>query len=172
MRAAIAAALFALSVAPAIAQKSKDTLRYPLQGTPALLDRYLETGPFANEWEPSVFDNLLGYDAATGNFVPLLARSWTQPDPATIVLELRDDVRWHDGHGFDADDVVHTLSYLIDPDVTLRFKSNWAWIASVEKLGKYTVRITAKTPVPYGMMWLAYSTPIYPKHLHAPLANK
>jgi peptide/nickel transport system substrate-binding protein len=169
---AIAAALFALSIAPALAQKSQDTLRYPLQGTPALLDRYLETGPFANEWEPSVFDNLLGYDAATGNFVPLLARSWTRPDPATTVLELRDDVKWHDGHGFDADDVVHTLSYLIDPDVTLRFKSNWAWIKSVEKLGRYTVRITAKEPVPYGMMWLAYSTPIYPKHLHAPLASK
>jgi peptide/nickel transport system substrate-binding protein len=172
MRAAVVAGLLAMSVAPALAQKSADTLRYPLQGTPALLDRYLETGPFANSWEPSVYDNLLGFDAARQVFVPLLAKSWTQPDPATYVLELRDDVKWHDGHKFDADDVVYTLSYLIDPDVTLRFKSNWAWIKSVEKLGPYAVRITAKEPVPYGMMWLAFSTPIYPKHLHAPLASK
>ncbi|MDB5410125.1 MAG: hypothetical protein JWL84_5037 [Rhodospirillales bacterium] len=170
-RVIVVAGLLALSTIPALAQKSKDTLRYPLLGTPALLDRYLETGPFANSWEPSVYDNLLSFDAATETFVPLLAKSWTRPDPATIVLELRDDVKWHDGVGFDADDVVYTLNYLIDPDVTLRFKSNWAWIKSVEKLGPYTVRIT-KEPVPYGMMWLAYSTPIYPKHLHAPLANK
>jgi peptide/nickel transport system substrate-binding protein len=172
MRVAVAAGMLAASVAPALAQKSKDTLRYPLLETPALLDRYLETGPFANSWEPSVFDNLLGYDAAKGVFAPLLAKSWSQPDRATYVLELRDDVKWHDGVKFDADDVVYTLSYLIDPNVALRFKSNWAWIKSVEKLGPYTVRITAKAPVPYGMMWLAYSTPIYPKHLHAPLANK
>jgi peptide/nickel transport system substrate-binding protein len=169
---AVVAGLLTLSVAPAFAQKSKDTLRFPLQGTPSLLDRYLETGPFANSWEPSVFDNLLGFDSATGAFVPMLAKSWTQPDPVTYVLELRDDVKWHDGHGFDADDVVYTLNYLIDPEVTLRFKSNWAWIKSVERLGPYTVRITAKEPVPYGMMWLAYSTPMYPKHLHGPLANK
>jgi peptide/nickel transport system substrate-binding protein len=172
LRAVVVAGLLATSAAPVLAQKSKDTLRYPVQGTPALLDRYLETGPFANSWEPSVFDNLLGFDSAKQIFEPLLAKSWTQPDPATYVLELRDDVKWHDGHGFDADDVVYTLNYLIDPDVTLRFKSNWAWIKSVEKLGPYTVRITAKEPVPYGMMWLAFSTPIYPKHLHAPLANK
>ena len=48
----------------------------------------------------------------------------------------------------DADDVVYTIKYLIDPAVKLRYKSNWAWIQSVEKLSQYKVRITSKSPVP------------------------
>jgi peptide/nickel transport system substrate-binding protein len=85
---------------------------------------------------------------------------------------LRDDVTWQDGQKLDADDVVYTLGYLIDPKVNLRYKSNWTWIQSVEKLGPYKVRVTAKTPVPDGMMWMAFNTPIFPKHIHESLADK
>ena len=44
----------------------------------------------------------------------MLAESWEQPDPETIVFHLRQGVRWHDippvnGREFVADDVVYTL---------------------------------------------------------------
>ena len=58
------------------------------------------------------------------------------------------------------------------PKVKLRYKPSWAWIKSVEKLGQYKVRITSNTPVPDGMMWMAYNTSILPQHVHEPLANK
>ena len=168
-----ATALFCgLTTNPAWAQKSKDTLRFPMSDGESAIDPYLIPGVFNNIWEPSIWDNLLGFDSKNVKFAPQLAKSWSQPDPTTYEYELRDDVMWHDGQKLDADDVVHTIGYLIDPKVNLRYKSNWAWLASVEKLGPYKVRIKSKTPVPDGMMWMAFNTPIFPEHIHAPLADK
>ena len=164
--------LAALLAAPALAQKAKDTLRYPMSEAQSTLDQYVSPGSFHYSWAPSVYDNLLGFDPRKGEFLPLLAKSWSQPTPATYEFELKDGVKWHDGETVDADDVVYTLTYLIDPKVNLRFKANWTWIESVEKLGPHKVRVTAKRPVPDGLMWMVGSTPIYPEHVHAPLANK
>ncbi len=156
---------------PALAQKSKDTLRYPLSESETALDPYLLPGPFNNGWELSVWDSLLSFDSKGVKFAPLLAKSWSQPDDTTYEFELRDDVVWHDGQKLDAGDIVYTINYLIDPAVKLRYKSNWAWIQSVEKLSDHKVRIKSKAPVPDGMMWMAY-TSIYPEHIHGPMADK
>ena len=170
--AALAASVAGFAASPVFAQKAKDTLRFPLNDAEAGLDPYLLPGSFNNTWEPTIFDNLLAFDAKKVDFVPLLAKSWSQPQPTVYEYELRDDVTFHDGEKLDADDVVYTIKYLIDPSVKLRYKSNWAWIKSVEKLGQYKVRITSNTPVPDGMMWMAYNTSILPQHVHESLANK
>lgn len=161
-----------LNALPAVAQKSQDTLRFPVQGMEAGIDSYLFPGTFHYIWAPSVYDNLLGFNPVKGEFVGQLAKAWSQPTPTTYEYELRDDVKWHDGQPLTADDFVYTIEYLIDPKVNLRNKANWAWIQSVEKLGRHKVRIVAKTPVPDGLMRMAESTYVFPKHLHEPLTNK
>ncbi len=166
------AVLAGLAAAPAFAQKSKDTFRYPIPEAEPTFDRYNSPGSFHYTWSQAVFDDLLGFDAKNIKFTPSLAKSWSQPSPTVYEYELRDDVKWHDGQPFTADDVVYTLSWLIDPKVSLRYKPNWAWIDKVEKLGPYKVRITSKHPVPDGLMWMASGWPIYPKHIHGPLADK
>ena len=168
LAAAASAVIFGCSD-PVLAQKSKDTLRYPIQEAQSTLDTYLSPGSFANLWEPSVYDNLLGFDPTKGQHVSALVKSWSQPNDRTYELELRTDVTWHDGQKFTADDVVYTLNYLIDPNVRLRFKPSWAWIKSVEKLSPTKVRVIANESVPDGLMWLSFGTPIYPKHVHEPL---
>ena len=168
----VLATFAALCASPVSAQKAKDTLRFPMSDGESMIDPYLLPGVFNNIWEPSIWDNLLGFDSKGVKFSPLLAKSWAQTDPTTYEYELRDDIVWHDGQRLDADDVVYTINYLIDPKVNLRYKSNWAWLASIEKLGPYKVRIKSKTPVPDGMMWMAFNTPIFPEHIHAPLPDK
>jgi len=170
----VAAGLLVATIAtPALAQKAKDTLRYPLAEAAAELDPYLVAGGvFNSEWSPSVFDNLVMFDPGKGDFVSMLAKSWTQPNDTTYEFELFEDIKWQDGQNLTADDVVYTLNYLIDPAVTLRYKANWNWIASVEKLGPYKVRVTSKSPQPEGLLTLATSTPIFPKHIHGALADK
>jgi len=170
---ALTAVPFAVAM-PAHAQKSADTLRFPLLEAQYAMDVYSTNvrGNFSQAWAPSVYDTLLGFDAKTGTFVGHLAKAWAQTDPTTYEFELRDDIKFHDGQALSADDVVHTLNYLIDPKTNLRFKSTWAWVKSVEKLGSHKVRISAKSPVPGGMMFMAYGWPIYPKHIHEPLADK
>jgi peptide/nickel transport system substrate-binding protein len=176
MKAITATALAALALtcatAPALAQKAKDTLRFPVPDPDAGIDTYLLPSSFNNVWGPSVYDMLLGFDAEKGQFVGHLAKGVTQPDPMTYDFDLRTDVKWHDGQVMDADDVVHTLTYLIDPKVNLRFKAYWAWIKSVEKLSASKVRIHAHQAAPDSLMYLASRSPMYPEHGHGPAANK
>jgi peptide/nickel transport system substrate-binding protein len=157
---------------PALAQKSKDTLRYPMQENEPTFERYTSPGAYHYVWSNSVWDDLLGFDPTTGKFLPALAKSYSQPSPTIYEYEIRDDVKWHDGQPLTVDDVFYTLSWLTDPKTQLRYKANWDWIASVEKLGPNKVRVTAKQPVPDGLMWMASGWAIYPKHLHEPLADK
>jgi len=157
---------------PSFAQKSKDTLRFPVFDMEAGIDMYTLTGSFANVWGPSVFNYLIDFESQTGKFIPHLAKSWSQPNPTTYEFELRDDIKWHDGQALDADDVVYTLNYLIDPKVNLRHKVRWNWIESVEKLGSHKVRFKASQQVPFGLMWMASYTPIYPQHAHGSDGNK
>ena len=170
---AIAAAAFLhLFTSPATAQKAKDTLRFPLLEVESTLDGYLTSGWFHQVWSRSVYDSLIGFDPADGKFVPELATRWSQPTPTTYEFELRTDVKWHDGQALTADDVVYTINWLIDPKTQFRYKADWAWIQSVEKLSANKVKITSKMPVPGGLMTLAGSTAIYPEHVHKPLENK
>lgn len=170
--AALTLAVLLCAATPALAQKSKDTLRVPLNDPAAGIDTYLQPSSFSNIYGPSVYDQLLGFDPRKGVFVGQLAKSYTQPDPTTYEFELRTDIKWHDGQSFDADDIVYIIGYLIDPAVKLRYKAYWSWIKSVEKLGATKVRITAKQPSVDGLMYLASRTPVYPEHVHGPLANK
>ncbi len=170
--AVVAASLVTLS--PAFAQKSADTLRWPLPEAQFAMDVYSiqVRGNFSQAWAPSVYDTLLDFDPSTGEFIGHIAKAWKQVDDTNYEFELRDDVTFHDGEKLTADDVVYTLNYIIDPKTNLRFKSTWEWVKSAEKLGPYKLRITAKYPVPGGLMFMAYGWPIYPKHIHEALADK
>ncbi len=58
-------------------------------------------------WKPDallghIFDGLLGFDPE-GNLVPRLATSWTWLGPTRLRLELRRNVRFHDGTPFDSE---------------------------------------------------------------------
>ncbi|MGE3247450.1 MAG: ABC transporter substrate-binding protein [Beijerinckiaceae bacterium] len=166
------AALVCLTISSAQAQKSADTLRMtlndPIQGISYYLDPKTET-IFTSEM---VYDCLIGYDEDTQKFQPLLAKSWKRIGETVLEFDLRDDVKWHDGKPFSAEDVVYTMNWLTDPKTPLRFKSYWAWIAKTEALGPHKVRITAKSPTPYDMARLAYLTVILPKHAHGVAKEK
>ena len=168
----VAAVLALAAASPAAAQKSKDILRFPMPDVHTTVDTYLEPGRVSQIWDPSVYDGLFGYNPNEGKYASQLAKSWTQPSPTVYEIELRDDVKFHDGEQFDADDVVYTLNYVIDPKVKLRFKDAWSFIKSVEKIGPYKVRLTTTEPSPDAIMQLAFGSPIYPEHYHKKFDNK
>ena len=165
-------AAMAVAAAPAAAQKSKDTLRIgfydPIPGVDLVYDPKGETALTAR----AVFDTLIAYNERTGKFEPLLAKSWKTVDPTTYEFVLRDDVRFHDGSAFDADDVVYTLNFVADPKVKFRIKSRFLWIAKAEKVDSHTVRVTTKGPRAVAMARFAVSIPMFPSDVHGALKNK
>jgi peptide/nickel transport system substrate-binding protein len=168
---ALCAAL-ALQPGTASAQKSADTLRM------AVTDWWPELDPFhfpldeAAVFYRTVYETLISYDERSNKFVPRLAKSWKRIDDRTLEFELRDDVTFHNGDKFDADDVVETIDYLIDPTVQIRFKDRYNWVEKVEKLGPYKVRITSKAAFATDLQTLSYRFSIYDSKLHKKLENK
>src|SRR5690606_8308229 len=54
-------------------------------------------------------------DSTLSGYQPDLARSWELRADSTLVFQLRNDVRWHDGTPVTADDVVFTIERQGDP---------------------------------------------------------
>lgn len=156
---------------PAFAQKSKDTLRVAFLEATQNVDFMTDPKPANRFLVHAIFDTLVEFDWRTNKFEPLLAESWRQIDPKTLELKLRRDVKWHDGEAFDADDVVYMIGWLTDPKTRLRFKRNWNWIDRAEKVDTHTVRLISKRPTPFALARLG-DTPIYPQHIHEPLERK
>jgi peptide/nickel transport system substrate-binding protein len=165
-------AVLALGAGSAQAGKSDDTLRIATTDWWSTLDPYVFTLDEAAVFYGTVYETLLGYDERAHKFVPRLAKSWKQVDDKTIDFTLRDDVTFHNGDKFSADDVVATVKYIVDPAVPLRHKDLYNWVASVEKLGPYEVRITAKTAFPTELSTIAYQFYIFDGKVLGKLANK
>jgi peptide/nickel transport system substrate-binding protein len=154
-RSAVVAALLAH---PAQAQKSADTLRIPFADPIATASTYYDAKDEVALTSMATFDTLTCYDRHTGAYLPLLATSWRQVDDRTLEFKLRQDVTFHDGSPFTADDVVFTLNWIVSPSAKLRWSViNFGWLERAEKVDAYTVRIIAKAPTPLAMLRLAAS---------------
>jgi peptide/nickel transport system substrate-binding protein len=142
--------------APALAQKKADTLRLAFNDSFTTLSNYVDAANEIGFYSRGVYESLLAYNEHTGKWLPKLAKSWSQPSPLVYDFDLAENVKFHNGNKFDADDVVATWANLLDPATKLRFKNRYDWIAKVEKLGPYKVRLHAKEPNAVGMGLIAY----------------
>ena len=149
------AAAALLIAAPVHAQKSKDTLRIVINDMFGAIDPYNFPHDEAGSFYRTIYSNLLDFDEHKQKFVPSLAKSWKRVSQTVLEFDLRDDVTFHNGNKFDADDVVATLDWLRDEKTKIRFKDRYDWTIP-EKLGQYKVRITAKQPLSTDMSNLSY----------------
>ena len=124
-----------------------------------------------------LFEGLTEVSWLTNEVEPALAESWeTSGDGLTWTFRLRQDVSWHDGEPFTAEDVAFTFNQIIynddipassRPAFTFRFlddEGTWQVARmSVELIDAYTVRFVL--PVPFAPFLRAMGTAIYPKHV-------
>lgn len=95
--------------------------------------------------------------------LPDLATSWeTLNDGQTYVFHLRNDVLWHDGTKFNADDIVFTINVLHTAEYNGILKANFVDIA-VEKIDDYTVKFTLPSSSAFFLYNL--SVGIIPAHI-------
>ena len=124
-----------------------------------------------------LFEGLTEVSWLTNEVEPSLAESWeNSSDGLSWTFRLREDVRWHDGEPFTAQDVAFTFNQIIYNDdipassrgtFTYRFLNDageWQTARmSVDVIDDYTVRFDL--PVPFAPFLRAMGTPIYPKHI-------
>lgn len=63
-----------------------------------------------------IFDPLVRLDMTTGEYQPGLAESFEYTDPQTLVLNLRDGVKFHSGVDFSAADVEFSINRALTPE--------------------------------------------------------
>jgi peptide/nickel transport system substrate-binding protein len=108
-----------------------------------------------------IFETLVWKDA--DGFVPQLARGWEyHADENAYVFKLREDVYWHDGTAFTAEDVVFTFQY------TTEHPFPWVdntVVKSVEAVDFHTVKLSLSRPYAPFLNDVAGTQPILPKHI-------
>ena len=101
----------------------------------------------ANQVWSLAFESLL---TMTPSFklAPLLAQTWSQPDPLTLVFTLRQDVKFWDGTPLTADDVVYSLSQLRDPANGSFYAHYFNSVDTIQATSQSQVTIKMKTADP------------------------
>ncbi len=165
-------AAIALAAAPALADKKNDTLTWLSNSEPDNIDMYYNTLREGLIVGRHIWDALMEVDPKTGKFMPSLAKSYKWIDDKTIEFELRQDVVFHNGEKFDADDVVFTMNYLADPKNKVKARSRTKFLAGGEKVGPYKARVKLKYPFPAAMQYMASVVVIYPNEYYAKAGPK
>lgn len=98
--------------------------------------------------------------------VPDLAVSWQgSPDLTEYTFKLRDDVKWHDGKPFTADDVKFTIDAMLNPKVNGAEAGNISSIKETQVVDPHTVKFLLHYPYSDLPTMLGYLQFVCPKHL-------
>src|ERR1700720_251051 len=162
-RGALWAACMTLAMtAPALAQKSADTLRITWRDAIPDVDPYYNSQRTGMVVAFHAFDCLVYRDPVTTDMKPALATSWKQVDATTIDFKLREGVTFQNGDRFTADDVVYTINTIIQ-DKRVAIPAYYTSYAGAEKIDDFHVRLKLTGVSPAVMEYLSMVTPIWPK---------
>lgn len=105
-------------------------------------------------------------DTTLSGYQPDLATSWELENDTTVVIELRRDVRWHDGAPVTAEDVVFTIERQRDPATGSPRQADVAAVKAATARDSFKVVVQLERAGLYNVNALLEVVPI-PKHLLA-----
>src|SRR5436190_55373 len=142
-------AVWALVVSPSSvpAQGAKDTLSVDLPGDPATLDPHVQWDTDSYHVYRNIFDNLVTR-APDGKIVPQIAKAWRYESDTALILEIRTDVKFHDGSPLTVEDVLFSVRRITDPAFKSPQLSQFNSIVKAEAAGPDRVRLTTSSPYP------------------------
>lgn len=110
-----------------------------------------------------IFDGLTDHDG-DNQIVPRLAKNWDyDEDTLTYTFHLEENVKWHDGKPFTADDVKFTFEAIMDPENGSENAPNYEDVEEITVIDEHTVSFKLSA---VNTAFLEYMTmSILPKHL-------
>ena len=109
-------------------------------------DPYQHTAQSQGRIEAQIFDYLVDFPDTHAPPAPMLATEWTQIDDRTWELKLREEVIFHDGSTFDAEDVKASIELASGAtDTPTLAAGNWI-PTTVEIVDPFTVRLVSEQP--------------------------
>lgn len=144
---------------------SGGSLTEGIVGAPRYLNPLLsDPNPVDREIVSLVFDGLTRYDEE-GELVGALARDWTiSDDGRRVTFALRDNVTWHDGEPFTADDVAYSYGLLQNEAFPASPELQALWqTVTITQTGSLSITFTL--PEPYSPFLDATTRGIIPEHI-------
>ena len=111
--AAMGGSSFLAQLAHAAEESPGGTLRVAAYSNPSRLDPSTGTNGADHAFLWPMFDTLIDIDFATLKARPKLAESWEFRDPTTLVLNIRNGVKFHDGVALDAEAVKFNFVHMM-----------------------------------------------------------
>lgn len=110
-----------------------------------------------------IFNGLTGHDGEN-QVIPALAKSWEfDEETCTYTFHLEENVTWHDGEPFTAEDVKFTIEAIMDPENGSENAPNYEDVEKITVIDEHTVAFKLAAP---NVAFLDYMTmAILPKHL-------
>ncbi len=139
-----------------------------------LLNPHFAVGTKDQDGSRIFYEPLASFDGE-GNLVANLAaeipsrdNGGLAADGRSVVWKLKQNVTWHDGTPFTADDVVFNWEYARDPETAATTITSYKDI-TVEKIDTHTVRVTFPKPTPFWAdPFVGTVGMLIPKHLFEP----
>ena len=110
-----------------------------------------------------LFNGLTAHDGAN-QVVPCLAKDWTFDESScTYTFDLEQNVTWHDGEPFTAEDVKFTIEAIMDPENGSENAPNYEDVQEITVVDEHTISFQLAAP---NVAFLDYMTmSVLPKHL-------
>jgi len=121
------------------------TLRWSSQDDFLTMNLHAQNEALNNSATGQVYEPLINRDKAM-KLDPSLATEWKQEEPTRWRFKLRQNVKFHDGTPFTADDVVFSVQRVMAP--TSNFKQDLTGVAEARKVDDHTVDIITNGPNP------------------------
>jgi peptide/nickel transport system substrate-binding protein len=128
-----------------LASCSASTLNLSINTSPARLNPILANDSASSEIADWLFNGLFKYDK-DGNITTEIASSYHFETPTKLIVNLKQNVLWHDKKLLTSKDVVFTYETIINPKVFNSIKSNFKEVESVKALDDFTLEIIYKKP--------------------------
>lgn len=126
-------------------RRDANTVVIDIENSPTNLDIRIGSDAQAEHIGELLFDAVVRKDEH-GNLKPWLAEHWEWPDPRTLVLHIRDGVRFHDGHALDAADVAYSIDSMHDGSIVTSKGGAFANVQRSEAINPLTCVVHLKEP--------------------------
>src|SRR3954464_12540372 len=121
---------------------------------PTLLNPHFATGTKDQDGSRLFYESLAAWNE-DGELMPTLAAELPSRDNGglaadgkSVTWKLKQNVKWHDGKPFTADDCLFTWEYVRDPATAAVTVGSYNKV-QVDKIDDYSVRVTFKQPTPF-----------------------
>ena len=138
------------------------TLHLAISAAPSRVNPLLATDSASAEIASWVFNGLFKYDK-DGKIVGDLAKSWRFLDDTTLHVTLKDNVYWHDGKKFSAQDVLFTYQLATSKKIFTPYANEFRYVKSVQAIDANQLVIRYKKP--YFKALQVWMMGILPKHV-------